>query len=201
VWQDIISRQLGYGDRLSTQMSWWQIIRNWNNPTRSWRRDSDRELVLDLDSHTLCGVTIGDPIDRLSFLGPATRWPYDLEFAHLGIAICPEADDRIAEISIFFADSHGAHFEPFAGTIRFRGEHITLCHQCTESTIVAQFGEAYWRDQDKDEVLLFFEWGEREWQIEFDRGGGLTSLTIGHPLLAEPEQRAAFGVNIPWPPV
>src|SRR5436305_1611951 len=42
-----------------------------SNPTSRWTADARLKLVVDLDRHSLCGVPIGQPINRLSRLGPA----------------------------------------------------------------------------------------------------------------------------------
>jgi len=62
-------------------------------------------------------------------------------------------------------------------------------------------GAPYWIDRDDEEQILFFEFGSHEIQIEQTLDGRnkrmiLTTL----PLMANEEQRQAYGVDKPWPP-
>lgn len=180
-------------------MAWWQAVRNWGNPTRAWRRDHGRRLVLDLDAHRFCGVGIGDPIELLSFLGPAARWSFTLDFPNHGVAVNPAAG-RVAEMTFFFGHPAELDFGTFSGTIVYRAQPLSLSCADTEETIARAFGPPYWRDVDSDEIIQFFELGPREWQIEFGLDGHLKCLGISEPLLANPRDRAAFGVTKPWPP-
>ncbi len=69
----------------------------------------------------------------------------------------------------------------------------------TERGLIAIFGSPYWRDQDEDEVILFYEFGEYEWQIEMSLKDRLSVFVIAPPILADPQQRAAYSVTKPWP--
>ena len=77
---------------------------------------------------------------------------------------------------------------------------LRLSNRSSESDVQALFGQPYWRDQDEDEIILFYEFPGVEWQIEFDLVGALKHLRVGRPLLADAEQRAAYGVTKHWPP-
>ncbi len=93
--------------------------------------------------------------------------------------------------------------EKFPGTFTFQGETIAIGTQTTIEEIVSRFGEPYWRDVDKanDEIILFYENGTAEIQFEFPgmkRLGIITVMT--DPLMADSEQRKAYGVTKPWPP-
>jgi hypothetical protein len=156
--------------------------------------------VLDLDSHTFAGASIGDPIDRLSFLGPAQGWSLDLEFPDRGLAI-GTGGQRVDELMFFFGHPEELRGGRFTGHIVFRGEPLCLRSSDDEHTLVARFGEPYWRDTGSDESILFYEFGTSEWQLELAADGGLKCLVIARPLLADPQQRLAYGVNKPWPPV
>lgn len=186
----------------------WQILSGWRNPTRHWHADPAWALSLDLDEHRLCGVGIGEPMESLAFLGPAASWSYEWEFPHHGITLL-EDDHGLAEFAVYFVRQPAftrtsRQFRPFLGSIAYRGTSLELSAEHDEARVLSLFGEPYWRDADEEETILFYEFdtraGEREWQIEFDAAGRLRCLSIGKPLLADPEQRAAYQVTKPWPP-
>jgi hypothetical protein len=176
----------------------WRSIANWTNPTRTWREDLSKSLLLDLDTHRFCGVGIGEPAQTLSFLGPATRWSYLLEFPNHGLAI--QGDSSITELNYYFGHREERSGGTFRGGIRHRGEALTLSATTTEEELLALFGQPYWRDADDDETILFYEFPEREWQVEFGTDGRLKCFVLGLPILTDPVQREAYGVSKTWPP-
>lgn len=51
------------------------------------------------------------------------------------------------------------------------------------------------------EILLFFEFPDGEIQVELSREGSpRVLLATQEPLLADPEQRRAYGIEARWPP-
>ncbi len=88
----------------------------------------------------------------------------------------------------------------FSGEFRYRERRLDLSEGTTERDLITAFGPPYWRDQDEVEVILFYEFGEYEWQIEMGLNDRLKLFVIAPPLLADPKQRAAYGVTRPWPP-
>lgn len=180
-------------------MTLWQTIKDWRNPTRTWLLDPSKPLVLDLDSHQLSGVGIGDPVQLLSFLGPATSWSGTLAFPHHGIAVS-DSDDSVWELLFYFGHPAEAKGGTYRGVIQHKGIPIEMNANDSEQTITARFGEAYWRDSDEDETILFYEFPAREWQFEFGRDAQLKCLVIAPPILADSVQREAYGVSKPWPP-
>ena len=62
-------------------------------------------------------------------------------------------------------------------------------------------GPPYWRDEDADELILFYEFPNLEWQIEFSLDGSFNRVNVTcNPLLADETQRKAYRVDKPWPP-
>lgn len=60
------------------------------NPTKRWKKNSSRDLVVDLDEATLCGVGLGEPVENLAFLGPCEG------FSHGSMdATCVDSDSMI----------------------------------------------------------------------------------------------------------
>jgi hypothetical protein len=92
-------------------------------------------------------------------------------------------------------------FRPFPGRCFHRGAPITLSPAISEAEIAALAGSPYWRDEDEEEILLFYEFDRVEWQVELTRDGRLSQWSIiTPPSMADEDQRAAYGVTMAWPP-
>ena len=180
-------------------MSFLQYLLPWLNSTRAWEEDGRLTLTADLDQNRLSGVRAGDPVERLSVLGPAQVMPFGFAWPHKGIDVTA-SNGRIQELGFYFGHAAEPGKGVFVGGFRYGGVPVRLSQATSESDVQTLFGQPYWRDQDEDEILLFYESPAGEWQLEFDPGGALKHLRVGFPLLADAEQRAAFGVTKPWPP-
>lgn len=176
----------------------WKAASQWSNPTRLWRDDPTRAIELELDRQRFCGANIGDPLDRLAHLGPAAHWSHALEFPHHGL--CLRGERTIDEISFFFGHVDEPQQGSYRGRIVYRGEELSLSCRDDEPRLVARFGAPYWRDADADEAILFYENGNVEWQLELGGDQCLKCFSLSRPLLADPAQRAAYGVTKSWPP-
>jgi hypothetical protein len=79
---------------------------------------------------------------------------------------------------------------------------VVECDLSLPSFCGVRFGEPYWRDADADEVLLFYELPEVEWQLEFPLPAATLSamVIVTPPLLADRQQRHHYGLDKPWPP-
>jgi hypothetical protein len=89
----------------------------------------------------------------------------------------------------------------FAGRFRHRDGEVRLNPTTTVEEVLARLGEPYWRNEDEDEVILFYEDDPVETQFEFPDKKHLGFITIlMPPLLADPIQHKAYGVTKPWPP-
>jgi hypothetical protein len=171
----------------------------------SWQSVPGFEIQLDLDTHAICRCRIGDPIEWLSPLGPPEdskslreqRYRYYSKGMDIG-----EEEGKVADFIVFWIDYLGTGFKPFKGLVISRGKRIELDSRTTEKDFVNLFGDPYWRDQDEEEIILFYEFqGDIEWQVEFTQEGNLKALrVVWPPLMAEAAQRELFGVNLPWPP-
>ncbi|NQT53790.1 hypothetical protein HQ576_17165 [bacterium] len=174
--------------------------------SRDWTRDPTLDLTLDLDANTLNGVAIGAPVDGLAMLGRMEdRYQLRqqrLAFHSLGLALRVDPQGRLWGVEVFVGDDSDMRYEPFAGTILYRGHPAPLAVM-DEDAAHQVFGEPYWRDgMDEDEVVLFYEHPAVEWQLEF-RGDPmrLQVLTVTEErVMASPEQRTLYGVTAPWPP-
>ena len=169
------------------------------NPTTEWKEDPSVPVVLDLDRHRLSGSGIRDPLAGLSFLGPATASGSILSFPRKGIMV-GFANGRITSFAAYVSASAEEEVERFCGGFHYQGRRLDLSQETTEEEILRLFGPPYWRDQDAEEVIIFYEFGEHEWQIEINLSGHLRVFMIAPPILADEKQRAAYGVTKPWPP-
>ena len=89
----------------------------------------------------------------------------------------------------------------FPGRFKHRGKIIELNTATTIDNVQEKLGEPYWFDDDTDEILLFYENGSVEMQFEFPGKQKLGFITLLlDPIMADPEQREAYGVTKPWPP-
>jgi hypothetical protein len=176
-----------------------------NHPSSSWQSMPGFEIQLDLDIHTICRCRIGDPIEWLNPLGPPedSRSLREQRYCYYsrGIEI-GEENGKVADFAAFWIDYLEAGFKPFNGLITYRGKTVMLDSRTTESEFVNLFGDPYWRDQDQEETILFYEFrGDIEWQAEFTLENRLKVLRVVWPaLMAEAAQRESYGVSLPWPP-
>jgi len=108
-------------------------------------------------------------------------------------AVEVEVDEGVlVAITIFLKD--------FAGTLCVHGESVEDSG-LTEAGVTALLGQAWWRDEDEDEVLLFYEHPSFELQCEFEGKRELTAVVLAtDALMALEVQRQRYGVDKPWPP-
>jgi hypothetical protein len=176
------------------------------NPTDVWKADagSVSELDFDFTTHSLSGIKLGDSSPLLWKLGP----PEDKTESRQG-AFCYYSKGFRAEVenglitgfTLFWNEALHRPYANFQGVCRYRGQVLPLKAGCSEQEIRGFFGEPYWRDEDEEEVLLFYEFKNLEWQIEISCGDGLTTFLVLTPaLMADREQRNAYKVTKPWPP-
>ncbi|MGD8453370.1 MAG: hypothetical protein PVJ57_16280 [Phycisphaerae bacterium] len=185
-------------------MPLWDWLFGGKDPSADWVADPAVAHVLDLDRPSLCGIALGDSADEIARLGPpenrhATR---DEQYSYDKHGFTIDVDERaVSGFIIFFVEVKGLRCTPFSGEAVHAGQTFTLSAETREGEWRERFGEPYWRDADKGEILLFYELGDVEWQVEFDRTGHLRVLNIvTPPMFNDARQRAAYGVDKPWPP-
>jgi hypothetical protein len=174
------------------------------DPTAGWIRQTDRQPVFDFVANALNATALGAPVGGLAGLGPAEDKIHleqgCLTFYSLGLSVWIDGDECVESIELFADDSSSPEYVPFAGTGTFRGRTFRL-GEITESEFVTLFGDPYWRDDDGAEVLLFYEFGDLEWQAEFTKEGRFKFfLATNEPLLEDEEQRKSYFVTKPRPP-
>lgn len=177
-----------------------------SHPSDCWIAHPGLKLVFDMSRHALCGVCIGDPVERLSALGPPESRKYldDGCYSYPSRGVEIWADDGIVKDFTITVTRDGSlpGFEPFQGTFIHSERNLRLSSSSTERHFAYTFGEPYWRDADEDEIILFYEWkNDIEWQVEFTSAGSLKVLrATTPPLLSAADQRLAYRVTRMWPP-
>lgn len=174
------------------------------NPTAGWREDLRTPLLADLDRFELSGVGFGEPVAPLSFLGPADTAL--LEYARKGLRLDVD-DGRLSGVTIalrrgvYLGPSPSGEVLPFAGRLRIGGADRAPAELRGEDDFAVVWGRPFWRDEDEEEVLLFFEFPGREIQLELSLEGVPRVLVVSpEPLMADSGQREAYGVDRSWPP-
>jgi hypothetical protein len=175
------------------------------DPILAWKTESGlvADFEFDFDLHALCGIKINDPVSLLWKLGPSEEKGAeangDINYFSKGVQVSAE-NGTINSFVLFWNDDRRKQFLAFNGVCRFHGQKIELAAGISESGISKIFGEPYWRDEDNNEIILFYEFGAIEWQIEISRQEGLAAIVVlTPPLLADEAQRAKFKVTKPWP--
>lgn len=176
-------------------------FRRRRDPTVAWTADPALAATLDLDRHRICGAGLGEPVERLAGLGPAEDGPAaargELRYPSRGLSV--STVDGL--VTAFFVAWREPGYAPFAGRVTSDGREVGLAGGSTPEDLVAMLGTPYWRAEDPDEVILFYERRDVEWQLECDHGTGLRAMVIvSPPILADPAQREAYGVTAAWPP-
>jgi hypothetical protein len=170
------------------------------NPTKDWQRANDLRLTFDLECGKLNWVGLGERLDRLSFLGPVEDRSGLRQGEHryfsLGLSVdCRSNDDTVDEFELVQKDEYVPRYRPFPGAVQFHGETLSLV-QLTEEFCVRTFGPPYWKDQDDYEIILFYEFPNREWQVELALDGTLNRIIVTrNPIMGDRRQRKAYGVD------
>jgi hypothetical protein len=105
----------------------------------------------------------------------------------------------VTAIRIIWVESEG--FRPFPGRCALNGNEIELSNRSSESFVTDLVGVPYWRDEDAEEIILFYEFNGIEWQVELNKQAYLTQwVIVSPPLMADAQQRRAYRVTRAWPP-
>ncbi len=173
------------------------------NPTNSWVREPNLQLVADLSIPSLNRVEPGQPFDALAFLGrdeDAAAARYDsFRYYSLGVEVERAAADGSLVGFSLVADEAESGYQPYAGVVTWHGSPVQL-RRLQQDALQRTFGDWYWLDADDDEAIVFYEFKPYEMQIECDRSGRVTRVIVtADALMASAEQRAAYGVTRPFP--
>jgi len=170
------------------------------DPSAAWIADPRLALEVDLTSSTICGAGLGSGFRNLAGLGPPENpWPSrDENYAwpSRGFEVQGTGKGGIDTIILYWWRDR----IPFQGKIQWAGRTLAWTSSTRRSEIEALFGPPYYVEDDAEPVL-YYEYGNVEWQIEFAEDGGLHEMTLTAPgLYADPEWRKRSGITKPWPP-
>jgi len=165
------------------------------NASNNWTRNPGLALAVDLSTQSINSIPIESAVDQFSFLGrSSSKSKSPLNFTDLGIGLDNEDDGTVSGFRIWFNDRDNI-FSAYKGTIQLNGTAIE------PSSIVNRLGEPYWRDEDEYEIIYFYEFATHEIQVEHSLQGAIQSVIVTNDaLMADAEQRKAYGVTKAWPP-
>lgn len=156
--------------------------------------------VLDLDRHRFNDIGIGSNSVDVRRRDHLEHFDVVSTACERSVEIGTEGE-TVDYILVNWRDPEAPELPAFTGRIRYAGRLHPLTTATTKVEVLSILGPPYWIDEDADETILFYEFGEIEWQIEFDENEFLKVLLVATPpLLEDPEQRRAYGVTRDWPP-
>ena len=169
------------------------------NPTNNWRRSAGLTLSVALDEPSINGIPLNSPLNRFSSLGRDDRSQSGfLSYFDLGVTL--DYEDGIVDGYSIVLDDEFGEFQPYRGTFSWKGKQLDI-YQVTSDELAATFGQWYWMDTDDDESIAFYEYKGHEMQIELTLTGSIKRFNlITKPVMADPECRAGYKVDKPWPP-
>ncbi|MHC5056772.1 MAG: hypothetical protein ACYTKD_18970 [Planctomycetota bacterium] len=125
---------------------------------------------------------------------------YGLGYRDTGTRIGVD-DGRLWAFWLFWDEPLEPELGRFGGRCHAGDREVALGPETREEDFVRESGAPFHRHGDEDETILFYEFGEIEWQVEFSTRDRLKAVgVVSPPLLAKEEQRKAYGVTREWPP-
>jgi hypothetical protein len=176
------------------------------DPAMDWVADPGLALEVDLTDASLCGVKLGDPIERLSRLGPPENAKPSAQggysYFSRGLEVTAFDDGRLDSLWFCWANPALPRFRSFPGTFVWKGKAVSIDGRTTADQVIQRFGDPYHVEDDEDETILRYELGDIEWELEFDKGAGLRVFLLITPgLFADAATREKYGITRPWPPL
>jgi hypothetical protein len=181
-----------------------RLLFGYKDPAKRWPVSVDQSLHFNFDRSELNNVGLNIPWSSLAVFGPPEmkRRNEDDSLVYLSRGFSADLfEAAVTSYSFVWRDYLKQGFQPFQGTFTYRRQNIELDAETTEQDLESIFGEPYCRDEGKDEIILFYEVENAEWQFELDLTGKLkTFLVLANPVLADEFQRECYKVKKPWPP-
>jgi hypothetical protein len=138
------------------------------NRTSSWRRDpaQTEPLTVDISAARFCGVALGEPFEKLAFLGPADRYHAEAQiydYKKWGFYLVEEAD-RLDEVVFLIHDR--PRQAAFRGRWLLNGREKPISAQTRPKDIRWELGEpakAY--TEPTGELIWVYETATMEWEF------------------------------------
>ena len=149
------------------------------------RNGSLLNTSLDLALFSFAECPIGSPIERYRELEFMIGNKESYENAKLGF----EFGVKAGKLNYVFVDLN------IFNQLYHNGESVDLSG-ATIQQVNALMGKEIWKDEDEDEIILFYEFDEIEIQFEFPDKQKLEIITITNEgLLKDPQQRKFYGID------
>lgn len=151
-----------------------------NDPTTNWATEPGLVVEVDLEPASLMGVKLGEPVEKLFRLGPVedrdSAQVGELRYFSRGVMVEVEKG-KLDAIFVVFAEGFEG-YSAFRGVVKFEGDAIDVSAATDLQAIQEMFGEPENRDDDDDEIVLYFREEGAAWEFEFSPLGLLRCLTV-----------------------
>jgi hypothetical protein len=164
--------------------SFWSKLHGRQNRTAAWQAVPalNETLTVDLTTHRFGAVAVGEPIDRLSFLGPADNCHEQTEihdYKKRGFYLV-EDDGRLE--AVVFVLHAGPDVVPFVGRWVFDGRSRTITSQTRPQDVRWDLGEPSRTETEPDgELVWVYEFPGVEWEFAWSPEQALESVEMRLP--------------------
>jgi hypothetical protein len=154
------------------------------NRTAAWQETPAQNeiLIVDLTTHRFGGVTIGDSIDELSFLGPADNCDKQTEiydYKKRGLYLVEDEGRLEAVVFILQAGPDGV---PFEGRWEFDGRSRTITAQTRPQDVRWDLGDPSQTESNPTgELIWVYEFPGVEWEFAWSETQVLESVEMRQP--------------------
>lgn len=158
------------------------------NRTAVWQVDQARSktLTVDLTNHRFGDVAVGDPIEGLSFLGPADNAHKETEiydYKKRGFYLVEDEGRLETAVFLFLPEQGGV---PFAGRWVSNGRSRTITSQTRPQDVRWDLGEPSRTETEADgELVWIYEFPGVEWEFAWSPDQALESVEMRLPGLYE----------------
>ena len=126
----------------------------YKNPSKKWPASTNPEICLDLNTGALNIISLGDPIEKLSILGPslhgATGYLY---YDAIGIRFWIEPKTQtLIKFQINNEPLNSANTHSFKGRFEINGEFFQM-NQMTKDVVLQQLGMPHQEERENEELL------------------------------------------------
>lgn len=155
------------------------------DPTRKFERSIFLPLSLDLRKGALGDIVMGQHLDKLAPLGPASthnsvnKGHHNLEYADLGMSINiidDHIDSMVFPITSIETMALGDNFK--AASVRIRSEGLTITGTTREEDLEPVFGAPSLRDIDDECKSLQYDIDRCTYEFDFSPDGQLQVFSI-----------------------
>jgi hypothetical protein len=164
--------------------SFFNKMRGHKNRTFHWQAEAplNEMLTVDLTSHRFGGVAIGDPIEKLSFLGPSDNC-YErseiYDYKKRGFYLVE--DEGKLETVVFLLKPDGKDAS-FGGRWMGNGRSCIIMAQTTPESVGKIMGEPSQADiEPSGELVWLYQFPGLEWEFAWTEAGELESVEMRLP--------------------